>query len=278
MAEQIFLELFKSVDQQMHSLNTTMGAQGIARVVQTFDGSNTKDFKEWVKSIEKFATLTGIDANRTNLVAYQSSKGPVSDFIKRYMESHPGRDWGRMKVDLRSSFGEVVDSQHALLLLRKVKQRQNEMIQVYAERLIALGDDAFEDQPYDAVQKQLVGCFIDGLNRDSMKLRIMRDNPATHNEAILIATREQNLQKRFSLRTGQSKFESNESEGRVPMDIDHSRRKSTCHFCRKPGHHIKDCRLRKRTHDIHSAEVGSKLRHRDKQCYRCGKMGHIARD
>ena len=36
MAEQIFLELFKSVDQQMHSLNTTMGAQGIARVVQTF--------------------------------------------------------------------------------------------------------------------------------------------------------------------------------------------------------------------------------------------------
>ena len=120
MAEQIFLELFKSVDQQMHSLNTTMGAQGIARVVQTFDGSNTKDFKEWVKSIEKFATLTGIDANRTNLVAYQSSKGPVSDFIKRYMESHPGRDWDRMKTDLRSSFGEVVDSQHALLLLRKV--------------------------------------------------------------------------------------------------------------------------------------------------------------
>ena len=58
------------------------------------------------------------------------------------MESHPGRDWDGVKVDSRSSFGEVVHSQHALLLLRKVKQRQNEMIQVYAERLIALGDDA----------------------------------------------------------------------------------------------------------------------------------------
>ena len=67
--------------------------------------------------------------------------------------------------------------------------------------------------------------------------------------------REQNLQKRFSLRTGQSKFESNESKGQVPIDIDHSQRKITCHFCRKPGHHIKDCRLRKRTHEIHSAEV-----------------------
>ena len=59
------------------------------------------------------------------------------------MESHSGRDRDRMKVNLRSSFGKVVDLQHALLLLRKVRQRQNKTIKVYAEGLIALGVDTF---------------------------------------------------------------------------------------------------------------------------------------
>ena len=150
MAEQVFLQLFKSVDEQMSHLTTTMGAQGIAKVVQNFDGSNPKKFKDWVKSIEKFATLTGIQDEKIKLIAYQASRGPVSDYMKRYMDEHPTFDWNRIKVDLKSSFGEAVDSQHALLLLRKVKQKSQETVHVYAERLLALGEDAFEGQANDA--------------------------------------------------------------------------------------------------------------------------------
>ena len=197
MAEQVFLQLFKSVDEQMNHLTTTMGAQGIAKVVQNFDGSNPKEFKDWVKSIEKFATLTGIQDEKIKLIAYQASRGPVSDYMKRYMDEHPTFDWNRIKVDLKSSFGEVVDSQHTLLLLRKVKQKSQETVHVYAERLLALGEDAFEGQGYDAIQKQLVGYFIDGLYRDGMKLKVMRDNPDTLNAAVTIASRERNLQKRI---------------------------------------------------------------------------------
>ena len=47
----------------------------------------------------------------------------------------------------KSSFGDVVDSQHVLLAhQKKEKQKPRETIQVYAERLSALGEDAFEGQ------------------------------------------------------------------------------------------------------------------------------------
>ena len=121
-----FATMVKSVQEQMGRLATTMGAQGIAKIVPSFDGSNPKEFKDWIKSIEKFVTLTQVENERVKFVAYQASKGPVSNFLKRYLSRNPEENWRRVKAELRSCFGEVVYSQHALLLLRKVRQKPNE--------------------------------------------------------------------------------------------------------------------------------------------------------
>ena len=197
-----FATMVRSVQEQMGHLATTMGAQGIAKIVPSFDGSNPKEFKDWIKSIEKFITLTQVENERVKFVAYQASNGrPVSDFLKRYLSRNPEENWRRVKAELRSCFGEVVDSQHALLLLRKVRQKPNESIQVFAERLLALGEDAFEGIGDAFVERQMVGFFIDGLYKDQMKLKIMRENPLRFDDAVMIATREQNLTKRFQLRT-----------------------------------------------------------------------------
>ena len=66
-----------------------------------------------------------------------------------------------LKKELTSRFAEVTDHQYALFLLRKVKQRPGEIIQVYAERLMALSDDAFDDAA--AANEQLIIFFVDGL-------------------------------------------------------------------------------------------------------------------
>ena len=60
---------------------------------------------------------------------------------------------------------------------RKVRQKPNESIQVFAERLLALGEDAVEGIGDKFVERQMVGFFIDGLYKDQMKLKIMRANP-----------------------------------------------------------------------------------------------------
>ena len=53
-----FATMVKPVKDQMGRLATTMGAQGIAKTVPSFDGSNPMEFKDWIKSIEKFVTIT----------------------------------------------------------------------------------------------------------------------------------------------------------------------------------------------------------------------------
>ena len=55
-------------------------AQWVNQIIPTFLG-NQGDFKNWMKSIEKYAMLTNLEQNDTKLVAYQSSTSSVSDLF-----------------------------------------------------------------------------------------------------------------------------------------------------------------------------------------------------
>lgn len=61
---------------------------------------------------------------------------------------------------------------------------------------------------------------MDGLLHDSLKMKLMRDNPNTFQAAVNTALQEQNLRRRFNLRTNQG-----ERLGRrdAPMEADHMR-------------------------------------------------------
>lgn len=90
----------------------------------------------------------------------------------------------------------MTDAQHAFMLLKRVKQENNENVQIYAERLFSL-----DEQAHGVTEIQRVGYFIDGLNSDRLKF---------------------NLQQTFQLRTGQNHFAPRNDSGE-PMEIDHYR-------------------------------------------------------
>lgn len=146
MAEPDVARVFQNLAVEMGNVSTALGAQGVNQIVLPFEGE-PKKFKEWVKSIEKYAALTNLDDNKVKRVAYQASRGPVSDFIKRYSETNPQATWANMKTELSTRFSEITDAQHAFMLLRKVHQKPGETVQVYAERLLALAVDAFDNLP-----------------------------------------------------------------------------------------------------------------------------------
>lgn len=274
-----FVAALKNVGDQMSGLSTTIGAQGVAKVVKSFDG-NAKEFKDWIKNIEKYSILTRVPSDQVKMVAYQSSKGPVSDFLKRHLAANEGQAWADIKKELTARFAEVTDTQYALSLLRKVRQKPQETIQVYAERLMSLSEDAFPDPA--AANQQLVGFFIDGLIHDYMKMKVMRANPDTLQKAITVANEEQNLRRRFDLRSNNhsQSFYGNDDDDIEPMEVGSARPPIRCYKCHKQGHTAKRCR----SHQASVSAVnnsGNSVRSRpraDIVCWNCGKRGHIAKE
>ena len=142
MADQEIAQIFQQLSGQLANVSVAVGTQGIAQIVFPFDG-DSKNFKTWIKSIEKFSLLTGLNDERKKLVAYQSSHNTVSDFIQRYLKDNANSTWDQLKTELTARFAEITDPQHAFMLLRSVKQRQGENVQLFAERLLTLAEEAF---------------------------------------------------------------------------------------------------------------------------------------
>lgn len=283
--------VFQRLAEQMSTLTTAVGNQGITQMVTPFEG-DSRHFHDWIKQVEKFCVLTRTPPHEVKLVAYNSSRGPVSDFIARYLNLFPNHNWDRLKTELTGRFGEVSDPSHALVLLRRVKQKPDENVQIYAERLISLAEQAYGGQPQgnrDAAEAQLVGFFIDGLYLDGLKIKLLRDNPRDLNAAVNIAMAEQNLRKRFHLRT--SKPSRSEMLPDEPMDIGHIRPNRLCFICKKADHLAKDCRSKTRAHvnvvDRGGGEIkpaypkgtaGVQNRGNNQGCFNCGSPDHWKRE
>ena len=100
-----------------------------------------QDFETSVKQIEKHSFLFNCNDREKQLVAYQTSTGLVSDYIKRYLESD-ARDKTRanLKDNLHSRFSPVLDRPKAFEQLVNIKQKKDEDVQFFAERLISLSE------------------------------------------------------------------------------------------------------------------------------------------
>ena len=115
--------VFHTLTQELSIVSSALTTQGIAAKIPKFDG-NPKFFREWVKSIDKYAVLLNAPNEKKHLMAFQSATGAVSGFIERYM-------WEQLKRQLTARFSDVTDPTFALSLLRKLKQKQGENIQVF---------------------------------------------------------------------------------------------------------------------------------------------------
>ena len=57
----------------------------------------------------------------------------------------------------------------ALSLLRQTRQTSGESIRTYAERILSLAEDAYNNLGGDAGERQLIDIFIDGLTNDQFQ-------------------------------------------------------------------------------------------------------------
>lgn len=63
MADFDIQRVFENLAAQLTNVSNVVGTQGVGQVVQKFDG-NVKEFKSWIKSIDKYALLTNLNDDR----------------------------------------------------------------------------------------------------------------------------------------------------------------------------------------------------------------------
>ena len=74
----------------------------------------------------------------------------------------------QLKDQLAVRFSDVTDAQMALSLLRQVTQKKK-TIQTYSERILPLAEEIYNNQGGNAVERQLIDIFVDGLTNDQLK-------------------------------------------------------------------------------------------------------------
>lgn len=250
-----------------------LGKQSAQVAIKPYSGS-PKGFKEWIRAVEKYQYVIGGDGNSCKVFALQSAEGPVSDFLMRYSQTHGDATWAQMKNELRVRFAEISDPQHALNILRHTKQRKEETVQIFAERLLGVAAEAWEAENLASplVETQLVEIFIDGLFDNAIARKVIREGPRTMQDAVKIAVAEQVLNKKYVLRNRafQSQNRQHQYERKEePMEVDSF--KGTCYRCGMQGHRAINCKTKK-VSEIRNEEGSNILA--GIECWKCGQRGH----
>ena len=240
------------VVQQLVEIGRQLANQDAGSYIKTFSGA-AKDYKDWIKGIEKHALLNNSEPKRS---AFRTSGGPVADFIHRSLVNNPNQTWQEMKAELAVRFAETVDPVHAMSQLRRCKQQKGETVQLYGERMLDLATEAFpgQDLANPIIQRQMIEIFTDGIFSNGIARKILRDNPQTFQEAVNSSTQEQTLYRKYAAR----------QRVEVPMEVNEVRG-IKCYHCQKEGH------VKMRCPDL-------KEQMEQRLCWQCGQPGHIRRN
>jgi len=272
------LEIQQGQLARLGTITNLLGTQSARSAIEKYSGEPHK-FLSWIRSLEKYSLVVGTDKETLKGFALQSSEGPVSDFLVRYLNAHAGSSectWDVVYGELKARFGEIIDTQHAMQILRSSKQRSGETVQVYAERLLRLAEQAWPemDLTQALIERQIIDSFTDGLTDNAVARKVLREGPTAFAVAVRIAIQEQNLTRKFELRNrGTPKYKQpprfrekeqkrDEVRHEEPMEIDNFHGK--CYKCGKKGHRAVGCRSRK-LYEVTTSRL---------VCYKCGQPGH----
>ncbi len=268
-------EAFSALAQQMNKLGISVeNASASSRSVtfgsqiEKFDGSRPEKLREWLRSVEKFASLS----NTAPLdMAYMASKDHVSTFLGKYKEVNKG--WTACKEELKAWFGQVVDKHHAQQLLTRCRQgRLN--VQMYSQKLEELAQDVWSQSELQSTvaQRQLLNIFIEGLTNPAIRKKLMRSRAASFHEAVKLATEEQNLEIRFNLREGSrpglARSGSRSNGYRLDEDDNIVMPPGPMYVDQYPGEEDMD------TIEAPINRVRNRQRSNRIRCYKCHKFGH----
>ena len=240
-----------------------------------------------MQSIEKYCTISQIEnAKNKILIAYQASNEHVNQFIQRYLDDNDRPNWEDFKKEITERFGEYFNAEIAFAKIKTIKQLEGENIAVYAERLMTIANNAYETharrETMDLIQHQLVQFFIEGLRSREIRVTCSRSRVNSFHDIIKIAIREQNIRDRYPTstlpKTTNSRYYpqyERPTSGPEAMEVDATKGRPRCNYCKKVGHFDRDCR---NVHAVTTQTMRRQATQNTIRCYNCNRLGHYAQE
>ena len=207
---------------QLRIITHELSSQGVHTLISSFDGSDPKNFRSWIKEVSKYGVLVNADDDRLKRLLFGTSKGVVSSFIERFLREREAATSRELIRELQARFSDITDEQSALVLFKKLLQGKNETIQSFYERIIELAEQAFigADLTQAPYQTQLIMCFTDGLRDNRIARQVIRARPRDLNAALNAATSELQLLKQLDARGKSEQLPYTPSSRHIePMEI-----------------------------------------------------------
>ena len=227
---------------------------------RVFEGDGKLSVEEFLYQLQNHFDLGRITEDRDKILVLTSGvAGSAGSWVRQWREGNPGRGFEELIKGLKDRFQDKLKAQKAynkLLNMRQGKRSVREFNREFGEVLIELGErpaELFLLNVYTrALDFEFASPFADVV-------------PSTLDEAMTRTERREQLKQARELLPPDAHAAKAQEELVASMDLDQI--KVTCAYCKKGGHSVKECRLKKKMEQK-----------RKGKCFKCGVKGHMAMD
>ncbi len=262
--------------------NTTMPNLFIGLAsIPTYDGTTSAE--EFLNVLEE----TSILADWTDTQKISVARLKLRYRAKQYIESEPTlkttTSWALLKDSLKTQFGRHYVKGTAMKQFIECKQRTGEACRQYLTRLKVLGHRTATLTGNPATDKLLEEKLLGDIATQftlgllmPIKQRVLSGNPATLDEALEIAEREESIENFLKPHSRECRGIMNKKKTAGPSRQNRwnqetpQARKMVCYNCNQEGHVRPNCPKLK---DVNRQDNRGTL-----VCFRCHKEGHFAKN
>ena len=261
--EKVMLQ--RKMCENIESIQQQMVIQNCAPHIRVFEGDSYENFVRWKTDMDlTLSQISDVGGHAARPLAMKTLRGQAAMYAAHLLIQQPEITWTELKQKMETRYFDTVNRTLIKRQMKDFKQKEHEDVRDCYLRLVKLATRMYGQELYSStVQTLIVDTFIEGISDEQLACELLRKSPSTLEEALMIATNEQQLQRSLQLRMKREDAPRTDSE------------------CEPTNHQLTQkaqpaptlMAVRVKTRRINQMTIGNQGRNRP-YCHRCRMFGH----